>query len=75
MAASDQKRRFDLLPATSSLPRTTDINRPARLVRFVPTTDIAVSFDHLVGTGQKHWGHFQAERLCGLQIDDELELD
>jgi len=29
-------RRFDHLPATSDLPRTTDINRPARMVRFVP---------------------------------------
>ena len=33
-------RRFDSLPATSGLHRTTDINRPARLVRFVPQPDI-----------------------------------
>ena len=31
-----QKRRFDPMPATSGLPRTTDVIRPARLVRFVP---------------------------------------
>src|SRR5450759_2030401 len=36
-------RRFDSLPATSGLHRTTDINRPARLVRFVPTAEIAPS--------------------------------
>jgi hypothetical protein len=29
-------RRLASLPATSGLPRTTDIVRPARLVRFVP---------------------------------------
>jgi hypothetical protein len=34
-----QKRRFDPLPIISGLPRLTDINRPARLVRFVPTRD------------------------------------
>jgi len=29
-------RRFDAPPATSGLPQSTDIARPARLVRFVP---------------------------------------
>ena len=41
MPAMGQSRRFDPLPATSGLPRTTDIIRPARLVRNVPTGDIA----------------------------------
>jgi len=31
-----QSRRFGPLPATSGLPRSTDIIRPARLVRLVP---------------------------------------
>jgi hypothetical protein len=31
-----QSRHFDRVPVTSGLPRSTDINRPARLVRFVP---------------------------------------
>ncbi len=39
MSASGHSRRFDPLPVTSGLPRTTDINRPASLVRFVPTGD------------------------------------
>jgi hypothetical protein len=30
-----QKRRFDPQPVTSGLPQSTDIARPARLVRFV----------------------------------------
>jgi hypothetical protein len=37
---SGQSRRFDSQPATSGLPRSTDIARPAGLVRFVPVTDI-----------------------------------
>src|SRR4030081_3200186 len=35
------QRRFDHLPATSGFPRSTDINRPARLVRFVPKHKVA----------------------------------
>jgi hypothetical protein len=35
MSEMGQKRRLDLLPATSGLTRQTDIIRPARLVRFV----------------------------------------
>jgi hypothetical protein len=37
---SGQSRHFDRLLDTSGLPRSTDINRPARLVRFVPIGDI-----------------------------------
>src|ERR1700738_2877898 len=40
-----KKRRFDLGPATSGLPRSRDINRPARLVRFVPDSDVGRTFD------------------------------
>jgi hypothetical protein len=36
MAEMGQARRFDAPPATSGLPRSTDIARLARLVRFVP---------------------------------------
>jgi hypothetical protein len=35
-----QTRRFDSPLATSALPRSTDINRPARLVRLVPQPDL-----------------------------------
>ena len=40
MSELGQSRRFDCLPDTSGLPRSTDIKRAARLVRFVPTPDI-----------------------------------
>src|ERR1700674_1024032 len=39
-----QKLRFDSLPATSGLPRITDINRPARLVRLVPGAEVDFPF-------------------------------
>jgi hypothetical protein len=35
--AMGQSRHFDRLPETSGLPQSTDINRAARLIRFVPT--------------------------------------
>jgi hypothetical protein len=39
-SARGQSRRFDHRPATSGLPRSTDIARPAGLVRFVPGSDM-----------------------------------
>src|SRR5262245_64823083 len=32
------------------------------------------SFDHLVGAGRQCGRHFEAQHLCGAQIDDEFEL-
>jgi hypothetical protein len=32
----------------------------------------ARSFDHLVGGGEKGRWHVEAERSCGLEIDDQL---
>src|SRR5438105_8121649 len=34
----------------------------------------ASSFDHLVGAGEECRWHNDAKRLCGLQIDHQLEL-
>jgi hypothetical protein len=31
-------------------------------------------FDHLIGAGKQHRRHLQAERLGGLQVEDEFEL-
>jgi hypothetical protein len=46
MSELGQSRRFDPLPATSGLPRSTDIIKPVPLVRLVPSADL---LNHLVG--------------------------
>jgi hypothetical protein len=33
---------------------------------------LSVLFDHLVGAYHQGQGHFEAERLGGFQVDDEL---
>ena len=77
-SAQGQKRRFDPLPAPSGLLRTTDIIRPARQVRLVPTTDSCTaavsSFDHLIGTSKKGRRNFEIERLCCFDIYDQQKL-
>jgi len=41
-----QSRRFDRLPDTSGMPRSTDINRPARLV-------VRANFGHLLASRRR----------------------
>jgi hypothetical protein len=45
MSLMGQSRHFDRVAATSGLSRSMDIIRSARLVRFVPTTDIIGALD------------------------------
>ena len=38
------------------------------------TCAAACLFDHLVGAGADCWWNFEPKCLCGLEIDDEIEL-
>ena len=70
---SGQSRRFDCVPPTSALPPSTDIVRSARQVRFVPTTEVAALFDHLLGELLKISWHIDANRPGSFKVDHEIE--
>jgi hypothetical protein len=40
--------------------------------RYVPNCDIVKLFDHFIGRRLNGQGHDQAERLRGLEVDDEF---
>src|SRR5262249_62156208 len=61
------KRHFRFTPEA-------DMRGAARDVRFGPIADMAQLFDHLVGNGEQRLRNCQTERLCGLEIDNELIL-
>jgi putative ABC transport system substrate-binding protein len=66
--------RYDRLPdlAADLVGRKVDViaafSIPAALARA------SHSFDHIVGAGEDRLRHGEAERLGGLQIDDQLEF-
>jgi len=57
MSQMGQKRRFERRPITSGLPRLTDINRPARLVQFVPIPEVGGLYSITsLALASKVWG-------------------
>ena len=63
MPAAGQSRRPDRASITSGLPRLADIFRERRHVSNLHTTGSGLSFDHLIGAGEQHRWHFEAERF------------
>jgi hypothetical protein len=43
-------------------------------VRQVPITDITNLFDHLVGEDKDRIRHRYPDRLCGSEVEDQVEL-
>jgi hypothetical protein len=70
LGQTQPKRAFRTISGT----RGTDTAGPTRLFRFVPKSEVAASFDHLVGDGGHRWRNIEAERLRGLEMDDQLEF-
>ena len=55
-------------------PLTAETRRLHRHVGFVPNSEVARLFDHLVGTGYQGRWHFETKGFRSLQIDDQLEF-
>src|ERR1700761_455651 len=60
--------------ATSGVVRSTDVAKPAQLVRFVPISELTILFDHLVGTSKQRRWQFEAKRFRCPQVDHQFEL-
>ena len=75
MSALGQKRTFAVQIVMSALPPKADMCGAKRNVRFVPIADIQSRlFDDLVGAGEQHRRHGEADRFRGLEVDDQLEF-
>jgi hypothetical protein len=67
-------RKSDSVRVRSVHASAADMQRLHRHVGFVPTSEVAFSFDHLIGAGEQRRRHAEAERLRGLQVDSQFEF-
>src|SRR6266568_1664982 len=79
MSVRGQTEKSSQATGKSALPSITDFIRGYRHVSKVPQTDSCTaandrSLDHVVSPDEQCRWHDDAERLCGLQIDDQFEL-
>ena len=56
----------------SALPSKADMCSARDHVCYGPKADIRNLFDHLVSSREQGRGHCEPERLCGLEVDDQL---
>ena len=77
VVASAPAHHFVGLARTAKLPRITDISasKPicARIIAHPVNPRASYSLDQLIGTAEDRLRHGEAERLRGLEVDDQLE--
>jgi hypothetical protein len=71
MSVQGQKAKYSLrVNIFRFTPETGDIARYGWDVGFVPITEVAVSFDRRVGTGEQRRWDFDTQRFGSLEVDD-----
>ena len=69
MTGLGQKRRSGRPPVTSGLPQSTDVIRPARLVRLVPTGEVASPHSiNSLALASKVWGTVRPRAFAVLRL-------
>ena len=48
------------------------VRQLSAISRHMQSSKTALLFDHLVSAREKHWWHFEAKRLRGLEVDHKL---
>jgi hypothetical protein len=66
-----QKRCFDRQSLTSDLPQLADILGLGWRVSKVPISEVAASFDHLIGAREARGRYRKAKASGGLEVDDK----
>ncbi len=74
MSALGQKQTYALQQAMSALPPIADMCSALADVCFGPKADIAQLFDHFIGAILYRLRHGDAERLCGLEVEQQLDF-
>jgi hypothetical protein len=79
MSALGQKQTLRRKKPMSALPPKADIGQRDCDVRFVPNADITQCsklhlLDHLIGGHLDRHRHVEIKRLCGLEVEHELEF-